>query len=216
MVGWAIRGLYRRLDEKMPDGDRGQAQEGQGPERRPSWRTLLADARQQLGKREDLDKHKDIDITLQRMLRNLDPYTTYIDPETQEAVRRGHRGQLHRHRHPDPQGHRHRHAAGGHADQGQPGLQGRACRPATSSPPITREVDSDGKPLRQPEVISTKGLPLDDAVKKILGKAGTKVKLTVEREGEDKPFEFELTRGRIEVESVLGVTSARPTTTGTT
>ena len=35
---------------------------------------------------------------------------------------------------------------------------------------IIREVDSKGKPLDQPEVISTKGLPLDDAVKKILGK----------------------------------------------
>src|SRR5437762_12875712 len=43
---------------------------------------FLADVRERLGKREDLDKHKDIDHALQRMLHHLDPYTTYIDPET--------------------------------------------------------------------------------------------------------------------------------------
>jgi carboxyl-terminal processing protease len=44
----------------------------------------------------------------------------------------------------------------------------------------------------------------DKAVKLIKGKAGTKVKLIVEREGVDKPLEFEITRGRVEVETVQG------------
>ena len=69
---------------------------------------------------------------------------------------------------------------------------------------ITREVDSDGKALVPPEVIETKGLALNDAVKKILGKAGTKVKLTVQREGIDHPVDVEITRGRVEVDTVLG------------
>ena len=47
-------------------------------------------------------------------------------------------------------------------------------------------MDSEGKALPQPEVISTKGLPLNDAVKKILGLPGTKVKLVIQREGKDK------------------------------
>jgi carboxyl-terminal processing protease len=47
-------------------------------------------------------------------------------------------------------------------------------------------------------------LKTEDAVKKILGKPGTKIKLIVEREGEAKPLEFTLTRSTIEVESVLG------------
>jgi carboxyl-terminal processing protease len=47
-------------------------------------------------------------------------------------------------------------------------------------------------------------MPLNDVVKKIQGMAGTKVKLTIEREGESKPLEFELKRARVEVESVLG------------
>src|SRR5438477_13049597 len=45
---------------------------------------------------------------------------------------------------------------------------------------VTREVDSDGNPLNPVEVLSTKGLSLNDAVKKILGKVNTKVKLTVQ------------------------------------
>src|SRR5437660_12697308 len=48
---------------------------------------------------------------------------------------------------------------------------------------LTRRVDSDGKPLDTPEVLKTKDLTLSEAVKKILGKEGTKITLTIEREG---------------------------------
>ena len=48
---------------------------------------------------------------------------------------------------------------------------------------IVREVDSNGKKLEPAEIISTKGMTTEEAVKKILGRSGTKVKLIVEREG---------------------------------
>src|SRR5205823_5910504 len=70
---------------------------------------------------------------------------------------------------------------------------------------IIREVDGDGKPLEAPEVIPTKGMSTEDAVKKILGKENTKVKLLIEREGAEKPLEFNLIRGKVEVESVMGI-----------
>ena len=70
---------------------------------------------------------------------------------------------------------------------------------------ITRDTDSYGEPLDKPEVISTKGLPISDAVKKIVGKPQSKVKLRVEREGVDHPLDFEIVRGKVQVESVLGV-----------
>ena len=41
----------------------------------------MTEARQSLGRREDLDGQKDLNITLQRMLHKLDPYTTYGDKE---------------------------------------------------------------------------------------------------------------------------------------
>jgi carboxyl-terminal processing protease len=65
-------------------------------------------------------------------------------------------------------------------------------------------MDSEGKKIDPPEVFSTKGVSTNDIVKKILGQPKTKVKLTVEREGVDKPLEFELTRALIETESVMG------------
>jgi carboxyl-terminal processing protease len=54
-------------------------------------------------------------------------------------------------------------------------------------------------------VITTKGMTTTDAVKKIQGKPGTKVKLVVQREGVAEPLEFEVRRAVIEVESVMGV-----------
>jgi carboxyl-terminal processing protease len=54
-------------------------------------------------------------------------------------------------------------------------------------------------------VISTKGMTTSDAVKKIQGKPGTKVKLVVEREGANEPLEFDVRRAVIEVESVMGI-----------
>ena len=79
---------------------------------------------------------------------------------------------------------------------------------------IVKEVDRDGNPVAGTEVIDTKELRVDEAVKKILGKAGTRVKLKVTREGEAKPVEFVITRGPVSVETVWA-TSARPTTRGT-
>ncbi|MGE3804672.1 MAG: caspase family protein, partial [Gemmataceae bacterium] len=81
MVGWGIKGLYRRIDEPIPQDIKDRLDKIKKLNEK-ELTELLADVRQKLGKREDLDEHKDIDYTLQRMLSNLDPYTTYIDPAT--------------------------------------------------------------------------------------------------------------------------------------
>jgi C-terminal peptidase prc len=202
MVTWAIRGLYRRTDEKIPTDLEARLKDAKDL-KEAELTVLLADARQALGKREDLAKQKDLDITLQRMLSHFDPYTTYIDPESKANFERD-----------------------TNANFTGIGIQIRkdvasdmllVVTPIKGSPAykaglqagdiittVIREVDSEGKPLPQTETLSTKGLLLSDAVKKILGKAGTKVKLLVQREGSDKPVEFEITRGRVEVETALG------------
>jgi len=48
----------------------------------------------------------------------------------------------------------------------------------------------------------TKGMTTDDAVKLIKGKSGTKVTLTMRREGEKKPLAFELVRTKIHIPNV--------------
>jgi C-terminal peptidase prc len=203
MVGWAIRGLYSKVDEKIPE-DMASRLAGVKDMKEKELQALLADVRQALGKREDLDKHKDIDIALVRMLNKLDPYTTYYDPESLEREK----GQI----------------------QGRfigVGIQIRkdsatdqllVITPIMGSPAykagiqagdiittITREVDSFGKEVDPPEVIKTKGLDISDAVKKILGQPKTRVKLTVKRPGVEQPLEFDLVRNLVEVETVMGI-----------
>jgi len=80
MVDWAIRGIYRRIDEKVPD-DVVKKLGGIKDMKEKELLALLQDVRIRLGKREDLAQHKDIDIALQRMLSHLDPYTTFYSPE---------------------------------------------------------------------------------------------------------------------------------------
>lgn len=203
MVAWAVTGMYRQVEEKLPEDIRERLDRARELSE-AELTALLADVRERLGKREDLDNHKDVDFALQRMLSHLDPYTTYIDPEMKARFDQDTSGNFR-----------------GIGIQIRPnGKDGylQVVTPLKGSPAyraglkagdlittIIREVDNDGNRLEKPEVISTKGMSSNDAVKKIQGKPRTKVKLLVEREGVDKALEFEVTRDVIQVESVLGI-----------
>lgn len=50
--------------------------------------------------------------------------------------------------------------------------------------------------------VETTGIKVEEAVTKIRGKAGTKVKLTVYHKGETAPTDIEITRAKIEVKSI--------------
>jgi C-terminal peptidase prc len=203
MVGWALRGLYRRADEKVP-AEIEERLKGVKELRETELQTLLTDARLALGRREDLDKHKDIDIALQRMLSHLDPYTTYVDPEQLERFKQEIRSKF------TGIGVQIRKDAGSDMllvvtpIKGSPAYNAH-LQTGDIITSITRETDSHGNALPGgKETISTKGMALSDAVKVIQGQRGTKVGVTVQREGESKPLEFEIIRGTIEVDTVLG------------
>ena len=205
MVGWAITDLYKSREEKVPE-DIAAKLKNVKTMKTTALSDLLTDARLALGVREDLDKHKDVDITLQRMLSHLDPYTTYIDPDTISRFDNEIKGKF-----------------------TGIGIQIRkdtltdmllVVTPLKGSPAykagleagdiittIIRDKDSMGQPLKdeKEKVLSTKSMPLNDAVKRILGKEGTKVTLRIKREGLDKEKEFEITRGAITTECVFGV-----------
>ncbi len=202
MIGWALRGLYRRIDEKIPADVESKLKHVKDMSE-DELKALLVSARTSLGQREDLDKHKDIDIALQRMLSHLDPYTTYVDKDQlakfNQDIQQFFTG------------------IGIQIRTDAATDQLLVVTPIKGSPAykkgllagdiitrITREVDSEGNPLSPPEVIETKGLALNEAVKKILGKAGTKVRLTIQREGVDHPVDVEIVRGRVDVDTVLG------------
>ncbi len=202
MAANAIRGLYRRLEEKIPPEINEQLKVAKSL-KDSDIEKMLVEARIALGKREDQENNKDIDISMEMMMGQLDPYTQYIDKEQVRKMESRIQGsftgigiQIRR-------------------DLVRDGLL--VVTPIKGSPAyrsglkagdlvteIRRDMDSEGRLLDKPEIISTKGMKVDKAVELILGKPGTKVKLTVQREGVPTPLEFELTRGRIEVETVLG------------
>ena len=204
MVQWAVKGVYQGLEEKVPDDIQDQLKGAKGL-RRGQLADLLADARERLGKREDLEKNKDVDLAMKRMMFHLDPYTVYYDEEAIAQMQSQMTGrftgigvQIRR-------------------DMVRDGLL--VVSPIIGSPAykaglkagdliteIVRPVDAKGNKIDPPEVISTKGMKTDEAVKIILGQPRTKVRVKVEREGHDKPIEFELARARVDVETVLGVT----------
>ncbi len=124
LVVWAIKGMYRQVDEKVPEKIE-ERLKNVADLKKDELTALLADAREALGKREDLDKHKDIDITLQRDAFQA-PRSVHDLHRSggEEADGSGHRRPVPRRRHPDPQGQRQRSVAGRDADQEQSGLQG--------------------------------------------------------------------------------------------
>jgi C-terminal peptidase prc len=164
---------------------------------------LLSDARKSLGSREDLADGKDVTYSLHAMMAKLDRHTDYIDPETVRRLETDTTGEF---------------TGIGvliRTNESKNMLQ--VVTPIRNSPAykakiyagdiithIIKEVDANGKPLPKVEKLSTKGMSTEDAVKNILGKEGTKVKLLVEREGVDHPLEFSLLRGHVEVETVMG------------
>jgi carboxyl-terminal processing protease len=202
MTGDAIRGMYKSLNEKVPSAVKERLDNAKTMKEAELLK-VLAEARIQLGKREDLAEGNDITLSLHAMLGKLDKHTDYIDPKLLTRFNTEMQGQFS--------------GIGVQIRKNNTRDQLQVVTPIIGSPAyrakifandiitsIVREVDSEGKSLETPEVIPTKGLSTEDAVKKILGKSGTKIKIVVEREGEGKPLEFDLVRGKVEVESVLG------------
>ncbi|MBY0229098.1 MAG: S41 family peptidase [Gemmataceae bacterium] len=202
LVANAVRGMHLELGEPLPE-ELAERTKGAAKSRLRQQRALLADARAALGKRPELDGHKALDLALRRMLSSLDRYSTYIGPEQKARLDMD--------------------LTGGYAgvgatvekDEGT-GLV-RIMSPARGGPALAaglqagdliekviREVDSDGARLRPPEVLATKDMALPDVIRKIKGKPGTRVKLSLRRPGKAEPFEAELERKEIKVESVLG------------
>lgn len=202
LVSWAIRGLYRKADEKPPTDIQERLAKIKTL-KEPQLKELLIEVRERLGARDDLDKHKDIDASLQAMMGRLDPHTMYIDPNTVTRFRTETMGNF--------QG------IGIHIAPKNTNEYLKVLGPIKNSPAykagikagdmitsIVRLVDDKGKPLDKPETIATKGLRNDECVKLIQGEPGTKVKLVINREGHEGPVDVEVKRAQVDVETVWG------------
>lgn len=202
----AIRGLYTGSEEVLPADleDALKKPKDLNLERRME---LLTEARVRLGKREDLDGDKAVDLSLTMASNSLnDRYTVYTDHEGVLKMASQLKGrfpgvgiQIRR-------------------DAVRDGLL--VATPIKGSPAyragiqagdliteIRLEVDKQGKPLppNATKVYSTKGMRTDDAVNLILGVPDTPVTLVVEREGLKEPKPYRLMRNYVMVETVHGV-----------
>jgi C-terminal peptidase prc len=205
MVAWAIRGLYRQIDERIPADVEKELKDVKDVKDEEKLTVLLAKARLHLGKREDLSDDKDLSLALRQMLAKLDPYTTFYDKEALEKFKQEIQGnfpgigiQIRKDAETD-------YLLVVTPIKGSPAYKA-GLQAGDLVTTVKREVDgATGKPLPANEkVLSTRGMLLSDAVKRIKGMANTPVVLTVQREGVAKPFDVEITRGLIEVDTVLG------------
>jgi C-terminal peptidase prc len=204
MVGWAVKGLYTRLEEPIPADVKAQL-DGAKALSRGKLADLLVDVRQRLGQREDLADNKDVDLTLQAVMtrKHLDPYTNYIDKEQVRRFKMETRNEFVGVGIQIRQDLAHDALLVVTPIKGSPAYK-KGVKAGDLILEIIRPVDETGKELATPEHITTKGLETEDAVKKILGKEGTPVILKVKREGWDEPKDVEIVRGKVETETVLG------------
>ncbi len=237
MTYWSIKGMYRRLDEKMPDETKEKLDaikvkldkvketlDGEGFKedsderrkrqvkllqadtelRRPRLEELLTETRLRLGKREDLEGNKDVDLAISMMMLNLDyPYTTYIDSESKKKSETEFLGrftgigiQIRR-------------------DLVRDGLL--VVSPIKGSPAykagllagdliteVITDMSATGRLLQERETVSTRGMKTEDAIKRILGDPNTRITVKVEREGSPQPLMIDINRAQVNVETVLG------------
>jgi C-terminal peptidase prc len=206
LTAGSIKGMFKRLDEVVPVDLEKKLKDGKALTD-DQQKALLFEARNALGKREDLDDGKDVDLALVTMAEATeDPYTVYVDKETMKKEESRWRSQYS--------------GIGVHIrrDLARDGLL--VVSPIKGSPAykagmragdliteVRRDADPDGKPLPEgaPKVISLKGMKTDKAIEIILGKPGTPITVVVEREGEKEPIVYDLQRGRVSLETVLGV-----------
>jgi carboxyl-terminal processing protease len=134
---------------------------------------------------EPVDNKKILEDAIQGMLSGLDPHSAYLDPEGYKEIRIGTEGQF-----------------------GGLGIEVtmengfvKVVTPIEDTPAakaglLTGDliVRIDKKPV--------KGLSLNEAVRMMRGKPGTRIDLTILREGHDKPLDFTLKRAVIKLQSV--------------
>jgi carboxyl-terminal processing protease len=134
---------------------------------------------------EPVSSDKLMDAAIRGMLRTLDPYSQYLDKEEAERLETTTHG-----------------AFGGIGIS--IGMRDRwvtVIAPIEGTPAWKAGILGGDRIIKIDDV-STEGLSLDDAMKKMRGERGTHVKLTIFREGRDKPMDFDIVRDIIQIKSV--------------
>ncbi len=134
---------------------------------------------------EPVTDKKLIDEAIKGMLTGLDPHSDYMDPEEFKELREGTQGEF-----------------GGLGIEigAEDGLV-KVVSPIEDTPAQKAGIKS-GDLIIKIDDTPVRGLSLNDAVKKMRGKPGSKVTLTIARKNEAKPLVFTLARAVIKTKSV--------------
>jgi C-terminal peptidase prc len=198
LVGWAIRGLYERSGERVPDDINRRLLALRDPDK-DGLRDLLRDARQYLGKRAELSEFRDMGLSLEGIFEHLEPGTK-LQPLREEG-RFCQFGQQ-------------------NCDLGievckdeRSGFL-RVVTPIKDSPAykagiragdvITRIIPENETDDNAPRSVSMKGLSIEEANESLRGKPGSKVRLIIYREDPTKPRDVEIIHECYEREAVFG------------
>ncbi|HVW72414.1 MAG TPA: S41 family peptidase [Rhizomicrobium sp.] len=124
-----------------------------------------------------------IDAAIQGMVSNLDPHSSYMDAKMYGDMQITTKGQFG--------------GVGIEVTQDEGGLI-KVISPIDGTP-ASRAGIKTGDRIAGIDGTSIAGLPLNDAIDKMRGPAGSKITLTILREGEKKPFDVTLVRAMVSV-----------------
>jgi carboxyl-terminal processing protease len=134
---------------------------------------------------EPVEDKKLISEAINGMLTGLDPHSAYLDNDAYRELQVGTQGEF----------------GGLGIEVGMEDGFVKVVSPIEDTPAFRAGIKSGDLIIKLDET-PVKGMSLNDAVKRMRGKAKTAIKLTVLRKGETKPLEFNLVRDVIKVQSV--------------
>jgi len=134
---------------------------------------------------EKVDDKTLIENAIRGMVSGLDPHSTYMDEKTYRALREGTRGEFY----------------GLGIEVGMEDGFVKVISPIEDTPAARAGVKAGDLIIRLDQQ-PVKGLTLEQAVNLMRGKAGTKIELTIVREGATKPIHITVTRAKIQTKSV--------------
>ncbi|MBI2994332.1 MAG: S41 family peptidase [Gammaproteobacteria bacterium] len=134
---------------------------------------------------EPVDDRALLESAIRGMLEGLDPHSTYLDQEAYRDLQEGTTGEF----------------GGLGIEVGMEDGFIKVISPIDDTP-AQRAGVKPGDIIIRLDDTPVKGMSLNDAVDRMRGKPGTQIRLTIIREGEDKPIHLTLTRDVVKVKSV--------------